>query len=168
MRRTTVMYMTKSVRYAAVLWFVAVAAGVGETAIRVTGGLVSGSISGGEALSQVAMRTIVYGAVVAVIIAMRGGQNWARLALAWVLGTVGMLSLVVEPVAWLAVGGSFGALVASADLDFYAIAALRTIHIVAVPAAIIAMFTPTANRYFRTSAGGGVEAQSKRVGSGVS
>lgn len=141
--------MTKSVRYASILWIIAVAAGVGETAIRVGEGLLAGSVSGGEALSQVTMRTIVYGTVVVAIIAMRNGRDWARWALTGVLGTVGMLSLVVEPIAWLAMGHSVADAVSGADPDFYAIAALRAIHIAAVPAAIIAMFTPTANHYFR-------------------
>ncbi|MQA93995.1 MAG: hypothetical protein GEV11_04880 [Streptosporangiales bacterium] len=144
--------MPKSVHYASILWIIAVAAGVGETAIHVAEGLFSGSLTGGAALWQVTVRAIIYGTVTVAIVAMRRGANWARWTLALVLGTVGMLSLLIEPITWLVAGNSVSGLLADADSGLYAITALRVIHVAAVPAALIAMFAPTANRYFRPAA----------------
>src|SRR5918998_1341201 len=90
----------RDVQTAALLWLVAVGAGVAETLVRVVDSLFAGS--SGDTVSGVVVRVIVYSVVVYVITRMRLGKRWARMALAVVLGGIGTLSLVVDPISWLA------------------------------------------------------------------
>jgi hypothetical protein len=148
----------KEVQASFLLWLSAVAAGVLETIIRVidslTIGLASGS--GGEtdvtgAISNVVIRVIVYTLVVYIITRMRLGKSWARLALAVLLGVIGTLSLVIDPISWLAGGNSLSEVFKEADLLFFLIAPIRIVHLAAVIAALVLMFLPAANTYFRVA-----------------
>jgi hypothetical protein len=140
------------------LWLTAVAAGVLETIIRIIDALLLGSASGsgGETdvtgvISGVVIRVIVYTLVVYIITRMRLGKRWARLTLAVLLGVIGTLSLVIDPISWLAGGNSLSEVFTQANLLFVLIAPIRTIHLAAVIAALVFMFLPAANTYFRTS-----------------
>ncbi|MET7424004.1 hypothetical protein [Dactylosporangium sp. NPDC005555] len=134
-----------AVRASAGLWLAAVVLGAIETVVVVGSGQ-----AGDNPLPGVLFRCAVYAAAILTTVRMRAGRNWARVALALVLGIVGTLSLVVEPVSWLADGNSLTALADDADLTWWAIAAARGLHIVAVWAAVPLMFTGSANGYFRT------------------
>jgi hypothetical protein len=140
------------------LWLTAVAAGVLETIIRIIDALAMGlaSGSGGETdvtgvISGVVIRMIVYTLVVYIITQMRLGKRWARITLAVLLGGIGTLSLVIDPISWLAGGNSLSDVFTEADLLILLIAPIRTIHLAAVIAALVLMFLPSANTYFRTS-----------------
>jgi hypothetical protein len=126
------------------LWLTAVAAGVAETAIRVIGSLAGGPQSGG-----LLVRAVIYAVAVYVITRMRIGKRWARLTLAVVLGGIGTLSLVIDPISWLAAGNRLGEVFAQADLLFVFVAPIRAVHLAAVIAASVLMFLPAANDYFR-------------------
>jgi hypothetical protein len=140
----------KEVQSSFLLWLTAVAAGVIETIIRVINSLFVGSGSGGEAdLTGVAIRVIVYTVAVYIIAQMRLGKRWARLTLAVLLGGIGTLSLVIDPISWLAGGNSLGEVFPQADLLFFIIAPVRAVHLAAVIAALVFMFLPAANNYFR-------------------
>jgi hypothetical protein len=148
----------KEVQASFLLWLTAVAAGVLETIIRLINelfiGLASGS--GGEAdltgtISSVVVRVIVYTVAVYLIAQMRRGKRWARLTLAVLLGAIGTLSLVIDPISWLAGGNSLGEVFTEADLLFILIAPIRAVHLVAVIAALVFMFLPAANNYFRAA-----------------
>jgi hypothetical protein len=89
--------------------------------------------------------------VVYIITRMRLGKRWARLTLAVLLGVIGTLSLVIDPISWLAEGNSLSEVFTEADLLFFLIAPIRTVHLAAVIAALALMFLPAANTYFRTS-----------------
>jgi hypothetical protein len=129
------------------LWLTAVAAGVVETVIRVIYSYVG---PGGEAdATGVVIRAIVYAVAVYIIAQMRLGKRWARLALAVLLGGIGTLSLVVDPISWLAAGNSLREVFVQADLLFYTVAPIRIVHLAAVVAALVLMFLPAANDYFR-------------------
>jgi hypothetical protein len=148
----------KEVQASFLLWLTAVAAGVLETIIRVIDALAIGWVSGsgGEtdvsgAISGVVIRVIVYALVVYIITRMRLGKRWARLTLAVLLGVIGTLSLVIDPISWLAEGNSLSEVFTEADLLFFLIAPIRTVHLAAVIAALALMFLPAANTYFRTS-----------------
>jgi hypothetical protein len=148
----------KEVQASFLLWLTAVAAGVLETIIRVIDALAMGwaSGSGGETdvtgvISNVVIRVIVYTLVVYIITRMRLGMRWARLTLAVLLGVIGTLSLVIDPISWLAGGNSLSDVFAQANLLFFVIAPIRTVHLAAVIAALVLMFLPAANTYFRTS-----------------
>ena len=112
--------------------------------------------SGGEtdvtgAISNVVIRVIVYTLVVYIITRMRLGKRWARLTLAVLLGVIGTLSLVIDPISWLAGGNSLSEVFTEANLLFFLIAPIRTVHLAAVIAALVLMFLPAANTYFRGS-----------------
>src|SRR5215203_5299184 len=148
----------KDVQASFLLWLTAVAAGVLETIIRIIDALAMGlaSGSGGETdvtgvTSSVVIRMIVYTLVVYIITQMRLGKRWARITLAVLLGGIGTLSLVIDPISWLAGGNSLSDVFTEADLLFVLIAPIRTIHLAAVIAALVFMFLPAANTYFRTS-----------------
>jgi hypothetical protein len=148
----------KEVQASFLLWLTAVAAGVLETIIRIIDELAIGwaSGSGGETdvtgvVSGVVIRVIIYTLVVYIITRMRLGKSWARLTLAVLLGGIGTLSLVIDPISWLAGGNSLSDVFTEADLLFFLIAPIRTIHLVAVIAALALMFLPAANTYFRGS-----------------
>ena len=148
----------KEVQASFLLWLSAVAAGVLETIIRVIDALAIGwaSGNGGEAdltgvISNVVIRVIVYTLVVYIITRMRLGKRWARLTLAVLLGMIGTLSLIIDPISWLAGGNSLSEVFTEANLLFFLIAPIRTVHLVAVIAALALMFLPAANTYFRTS-----------------
>jgi hypothetical protein len=80
---------------------------------------------------------------------MRLGKRWARLTLAVLLGGIGTLSLVIDPISWLAGGNSLREVFTQADLLFILIAPIRVVHLVAVVTALVFMFVPAANTYFR-------------------
>jgi hypothetical protein len=148
----------KEVQASFLLWLTAVAAGVLETIIRVIDALAMGfaSGSGGETdvtgvISGVVIRVIVYTLMVYIITRMRLGKRWARLTLAVLLGVIGTLSLVIDPILWLAGGNTLSEIITEANLLFFLIAPIRIVHLAAVIAALVLMFLPAANTYFRTS-----------------
>lgn len=137
-----------ALRVACLLWLTAVAAGVVEAAIQVTQVLADTGPSAGVAMS-LAIRALVYTAVVAVVAFLWHGRRWARVLLAVGLGGVGVLSLVIEPIRWLAAGGDPAIMLSTADATFAAIAVTRGIHLAAVLVALVLMFTPSVNGYLR-------------------
>jgi hypothetical protein len=148
----------KEVQASFLLWLTAVAAGVLETIIRIIDALAMGWISGsgGETdvtgvISGVVIRVIIYTLVVYIITRMRLGKRWARITLAVLLGGIGTLSLVIDPITWLAGGHSLSDVFTQADLLFFLIVPIRIVHLAAVIAALVLMFLPSANTYFRTS-----------------
>ena len=148
----------KVVQASFLLWLTAVAAGVLETIIRIIDAWAMGWISGsgGETdvtsvISGVVVRVIVYTLVLYIITRMRLGKRWARLTLAVLLGGIGTLSLVIDPISWLAGGNSLSEVFTEADLLFFLIAPIRSVHLAAVIAALVFMFLPAANTYFRDS-----------------
>jgi hypothetical protein len=145
----------REVQASFVLWLTAVAAGVVETIIRVMDALLMGlaSGSGGEAsVTSLIVRLVVYTVAVYIIAQMRLGKRWARLAMTVLLGGIGTLSLVIDPISWLAGANSFREVFTQADPLFFIIAPIRAVHLAAVIAALVFMFLPAANNYFRAGA----------------
>jgi hypothetical protein len=134
----------KVVQASFVLWLTAVGAGVLETLIRVIY-----TSAGGPESNGVLIRAVVYVVAVYVIAQMRLGKSWARLALAVLLGGIGTLSLVIDPISWLAGGNSLRDIFAQADTLFVLVAPIRAVHLAAVVTALVFMFLPVANDYFR-------------------
>ncbi len=141
--------LPREVQASFLLWLTAVAAGIVETVIRVVG-----SLAGGPDSSGLLVRVIVYTVAVYVIAQMRLGKRWARLTLAILLGGIGTLSLVIDPISWLAGANSLREVFTQADLLFFIIAPIRAVHLVAVIAALVFMFLPAANNYFRAARSG--------------
>ncbi|UFQ19177.1 MULTISPECIES: hypothetical protein [Streptomyces] len=140
-----------SVRAAFALWLTAVAAGVFETVLALIGAAADGDASLGDLSGGLALRVAVYSAVVLVAVRMRRGGNGARLALAGVLGVLGTLSLLIEPVQWLADGHSLGAAFRGLGAVDVMFGASRALHVAAVLAAVALMFRPSANAWFRAA-----------------
>ena len=138
----------RAVQTAFALWLVAVGAGVAETIVRVVDSLAAGA---GAGAGGVLVRVIVYSAVIYVATRMRSGKRWARGTLAIALGVVGTLSLVIDPISWLAAGNSLREVFAEADLLFAFVAPIRVVHLAAVIGALVYMYRPAANRYFRAA-----------------
>ncbi|MDF5752580.1 hypothetical protein [Spongiactinospora sp. TRM90649] len=139
----------RTVKTASALWLTAVGAGVFETAIAVTVGLTGGSATIAGLVPDIAVRVAVYLVAVFMALRLRAGDGWARVALAVTLGTLGTVSLVIEPISWLLAGGSAARFLDEADGPVLAMTAGRIVHLVAVLTALALMFAPSANAYFR-------------------
>lgn len=143
----------KDVSRAFMLWLAAVAAGVFETILTiiesVSGQLALGT---GGVVVGVSMRLLIFAVVVYVASRMLRGRNWARFVLALGLGVLGTLSIVIGPVSWLVEGHSIGEFLAGTDLMLLLFASSRVVHLVTVFAALVLMFRPAANDYFRRRA----------------
>ncbi|MEU7576963.1 hypothetical protein AB0B50_05075 [Streptomyces sp. NPDC041068] len=140
-----------AVRTAFALWLTAVAAGVFETVLAVAGAVADGDASTGGLVSGLLLRMAVFSAAVLVAVRMRRGANWARLTLAGGLGVLGTLSLVVEPVRWLADGHGLGDAVRDAGVLDVLFGGSRVLHLTAVLTATALMFRPAANAWFRAA-----------------
>lgn len=131
------------------LWLVAIAAGIFEMAVVVIETLSADSDSGDGIFIPAIIRTVIFAALVYVITRMYRGGNWARIALAVLLGGFGTLSLIIDPIQWIMEGHPVSE--AFADMDVYAtlFGISRVVHLAAVITACILMFRPDANPYFR-------------------
>jgi hypothetical protein len=138
----------REVRASALLWLVAVAAGLFETGLVV---LFGGHGVTGDIVAGALLRLVVFAFVGVLIAYLRRGHNWARLCLAVLLGVFGTLSLVVGPIQWLAAGHSPVLAIAHASLFTWLFALSRIGHVSAVLGALVLMFRPAANAYFRRS-----------------
>ncbi len=131
------------VRLAVTAWLTAIGAGVGETVVRLA---LPDPPTGGE----LAVRCAIYAALALLVLALRTGRRPVRLALTVLLGGVGLLSLLVEPVGWVLAGGSVAAFLGSADVLTWTVVLIRALHVGAVVVALTAMYRPAANAYFRS------------------
>jgi len=127
------------IRVAFLLWMGALAAGAIEIALH------------DVELADLAMRLSVYAVVTAIALRMRAGRNWARLTLAVGLGIFGTLSLMIEPATWLLDGNSLVDAIARTDLTGALVATSRILHVLCVWVAVLFMFRPRANTYFKRS-----------------
>ncbi|WP_371526335.1 hypothetical protein OG302_09315 [Streptomyces sp. NBC_01283] len=131
------------------LWITAVVAGFFETVLMVGGLISEGDTSAGELAGGLLLRMAVFSAAVLVAVQLRRGRNWARLTLAVGLGVLGTLSLVVEPLRWLADGHDLGDAFRDLGVVDVLFGASRVLHLSAVLTATVLMFRPTANAWFR-------------------
>jgi hypothetical protein len=132
--------------WAAWMWFVAVGAGVAETVAGAVDAIGDG-ISMPALAAQLAVRTLVYGGLFVTIDRyFRRGVPWSRYLLAGLLGTVGLASLVYEPVNWLT---EHDLMDLNWSAGFVLSGALRSIHLSALLAALVLSFHPDTNRWFR-------------------
>ena len=139
----------REVRVSALLWFIAVGAGVFETLLVVIEKLADGSGLSGEILMGVAVRLMVFIVATLLIVQMRNGRNPARLSLTVLLGVLGSASLLISPISWFVEGRTLGEYFATAQPMSLLFAASRVIHIGAVFGGLLFMFRPDANAFFR-------------------
>ncbi|MEU6268315.1 hypothetical protein [Saccharopolyspora shandongensis] len=129
-----------ALRSSILLWLIAVGAGVVETLIHVV------QAPTGPLLLQAAVRMLIYAAIAALVLRLRSGENWVRVALAVLLGGIGMLSMVGPPLVSALTGDGIAP---PADAWQLAFLLVRALHVIAVASALVAMFRPSANRFFR-------------------
>ena len=98
---------------------------------------------------ELATRGGVYLVLAVLVVALRPGRDAVRWTVVGVLGVIGMLSLVVEPVRALLDGATVAGFLAAASGPDLVIAALRTLHVGAVLMALALLFHPVAHRFFR-------------------
>lgn len=137
------------VRKSYFFWMTAIVAGVFEMIIAVISALLGDSPSIGGLVIQALIRIVIFGVLTWITAKMYRGKNWARIALTILLGGIGTLSLVIDPIQWLIEGNSLNTMFEGVDMMSLIFAATRGIHLAVVFAALIFMFRPAANRYFR-------------------
>jgi hypothetical protein len=133
------------------LWLAALAAGVAETIVGIIDSLSAGSSSATDIIFILFIRLVVTAVLVYIVAQMCLGKNWARVTLAALLGEIGTLSLVFDPVSWLVEGNSLRELLRDADFGFVVLATIRVLHLAAVLGALVFMFRPSANAYFQAA-----------------
>lgn len=101
----------------------------------------------GDSLVFIAIRLLIYAAVLAAIVLFARGRNWARLILLFGLGVVGMLSLIIDPAIWIFSDSDLGAFIAEMDAQLAVITGSRIAHIAAVIVAVVAMIQRSTRQY---------------------
>ena len=144
LRMTTIAVRTApaAVQLSVVLWLAAIGAGAAEALVHLL-------LPQPPTLGQLAARFGIYAVLTVLVLALRTGRNSVRWTLAVLLGGFGTVSLVIEPVTWLLAGGSPGLFLVTADAPALVAAVLRIAHLVAVFSALVLMFRPAANAWFR-------------------
>ncbi|MFJ8869969.1 hypothetical protein ACIRD6_29920 [Streptomyces sp. NPDC102473] len=125
------------------------AAGAFETVLAVGGMVADGSGSAAEIAMGLAIRLPVFAAALLIALHMRRGRGWARIILTLGLGVAGTASMVVQPIRALAQGRHLGAAFGEAGAMDLAFGASRALHVAAVLTAVVLMFLPAANAFFR-------------------
>ena len=133
----------RPVRASVVVWLAAVACGVMESLVHLL-------LPDPPTAAELAVRFVIYAAIVALILALRSRRDFVRWTLAVVLGGFGTASLVVEPLRWLRAGGSASAFLATATGPALLVVGLRAVHLLCVLTALALMFHPRANAFFRS------------------
>jgi hypothetical protein len=139
---TAVRTAPAAVQMSVVLWLAAIGAGAAEALVHLL-------LPQPPTLGQLAARFGIYAVLTVLVLALRTGRNSVRWTLAVLLGGFGTVSLVIEPVTWLLAGGSPGLFLVTADAPALVAAVLRIAHLVAVFSALVLMFRPAANAWFR-------------------
>ncbi|MEV6274344.1 hypothetical protein [Nocardia sp. NPDC051832] len=103
----------------------------------------------GGLATGLALRATIYLVVLAVAIRMTHGDRWARIALTFGIGVLGLASLLIEPIRAVLSADDFADLFDGITASGVGIAILRAIHVAAVLIAIPAMYHRTARPYFR-------------------
>lgn len=139
----------RTVRMAFRLWIAAVAAGAVESALAVTGMLHDGTGSADELAGGVGLRLAAYAAALALACRLRRGDDWARITQTLLLGVFGTLSLAMGPIGYLADGHTLGGALVQAGPSDLVFGICRALHIACVLAALVCMYRPAANTYYR-------------------
>jgi hypothetical protein len=131
-----------TVQLSILLWLSAIGAGVAEALVHLL-------LPEPPTLAQLAGRFGIYAVLAVLVLALRAGRDAVRWTVAVLLGGLGTVSLVIEPVSWLLAGGSPGLFLVTAEGPALVAAGLRIAHLVAVVSALVLMFRPAANSWFR-------------------
>lgn len=122
----------------------ALAAGVAEGLLRAA----RGGDEFGATAAGLLPRLAIYLAVAGVALYMLNGSRVARALLTVGIGAVGLVSLIIEPLAVVLSTDDYPTLFDGMSPSSTVLAGCRTVHILAVVIAIPAMYTPAAHRWF--------------------
>ncbi|MGO4614353.1 hypothetical protein AB4305_08525 [Nocardia sp. 2YAB30] len=139
----------RAVRVAFVGLAVALLAGVAEAVARVMPALERDEADIAGLATGFGLRMAIYLLVLAVAIRMTHGRRWARLLLTVGIGVLGLLSLIIEPLAAALSANEFGDLFIDLTPESFLLGAFRAVHVTAILVAIPALYTRPARRYFR-------------------
>jgi hypothetical protein len=142
MTTTAVRPAPEPVRISVLLWLTAIGAGAAEALVHLL-------MPEPPTPAQLGARFAIYAVLTVLVLALRTGRNVARWTVALLLGGFGTASLVVEPVSWLLAGGAPAAFLTTADAPTLLATALRVAHLAAVLVALVLLFRPSANAWFR-------------------
>ncbi|MFI6167536.1 hypothetical protein ACIBCN_12175 [Nocardia sp. NPDC051052] len=138
----------RPVRVAFVGLVAALLAGVAEAIVQTALLLERDEVDLAGLATGLGVRVGIYLVVLIVAIRMTHGARWARILLTFGIGVIGLLSLIIEPLAALLSADKFGDLFAHITVESALIGMFRAVHVVAVLVAIPAMYRPAARRYF--------------------
>lgn len=141
------MQQPNTVKHTALLWVLAVAAGMVETALAVTDIVRESGLDAGVWMN-LGVRSVIYIGALVLVANFAAGRRWARASLVVLLSVIGLAAMVVPAAMELADGASFTTAVGGDGEFATAFVAVRLAHIAAVIAATALMFTAPANRYF--------------------
>ncbi|WP_406269385.1 hypothetical protein OH799_26505 [Nocardia sp. NBC_00881] len=139
----------RAVRVAFVGLAVALLAGVAEAIARVAWAFDRDEADIADLATGFGLRMATYLLVLAVAIRMTHGDRWARLLLTVGIGVLGLVSLIIEPLAAVLSANELGDLFIDLTPESFLLGAFRAVHIAGVLVAIPALYTRPARRYFR-------------------
>lgn len=142
MSTTATRAVPAAVQLSVLLWLGAIGAGAAEALVHLL-------LPQPPTVPELAARFGLYTVLAVLVLALRTGHDAVRWTVAVLLGGIGTVSLVIEPVTWLLAGGSPVAFLVTADAPALVAAVLRVAHLIAVFSALALMFRPAANAWFR-------------------
>ncbi|WP_280252939.1 hypothetical protein [Nocardia abscessus] len=137
----------RAVRVAFLALVVALLAGAAEAVVRAV--LAFPESDPASLAAGLGTRAAIYLLVLAVAVRPTYGDRWARLLITVGIGVFGLLSLIIEPLAAAMSADEVRDVFWNASAASLLLAALRTVHVIAVLIAIPALYTSTARRHFR-------------------
>lgn len=141
----------ETVKHAALLWVLAVVAGMFETLLAVTEIASESGLDTGTWIN-LGVRSVIYIGALVLVALFVGGRRWARVALTVLLSIIGLAAMVV-PSAMAIYGGESLIEAVGGDGRFaMAFFVTRLAHIAAVLLATALMFSRPANRHFTRQA----------------
>jgi hypothetical protein len=140
--------LPRAVRFSLTLWWLAIGMALVEFVAPVLLTSEPAASFRGRGV-ELATRGTAFGLLFLLSLQMARGSNWARVALTLLFGALGSLSLVIEPIGWIAAGGDVTAYLADADAAGWVEIAARLAHLLCVLVATSLMYAPESRSYFR-------------------
>jgi hypothetical protein len=138
-----------AVRIAYWFWIVAIITALTELAARFLSDPRGPMQALSESGTELAVRTCAYVLLFSLATFMRRGSNVARHLLTLIYGGLGTLSLILEPIMWVADGGDALSFISEAGLAMWSMIISRILHILAVWGGVIFAYRSDAGAYFR-------------------
>ena len=132
------------------LWLIAVGAGIFETLLRVVHAFAT-QPTPGSTVWDATIRMLLCTGLWSLVLRLRRGEHWLRIALAVVLGGLAALCTVVPVVGSVITGHAVLSFLPDSSGWMVAFAAVQAGYTIAVLLATIRVFSPEASRFFLRS-----------------